>query len=230
MAGGAMRGVFVTGTDTGVGKTRVACALVAAVAARGKRVAGLKPVSCGLVPTPQGPRHGDALALMAVASVALPYAAVNPFAFEPPIAPHLASVEAGVALERGPVCAAIRSAAAQAEVVVVEGVGGFRVPLGAGWDTADLAADLGLPLVLVVGLRLGCLNHALLTQEAIAARGLELAGWVGSAIDPGFARTEANVAALAGALGAPLALLPHAPDADATALARAFAHLPAPLV
>jgi dethiobiotin synthetase len=221
-----MRGVFVTGTDTGVGKTRVACALLAAGAAAGLRIAGLKPISCGLQPTPEGPRHADALALMAAASVTLPYAAVNPYAFEPPIAPQLASMEAGVALERDSVLRTIRQSAALAPRVVVEGVGGFRVPLGADWDTADLAADLGLPIVLVVGLRLGCLNHALLTREAIAARGLPFAGWVGSAVDPGFSRYDANLASLEARLGTPLGVLAHAPAADAAADARHLARLP----
>ena len=221
-----MRGVFVTGTDTGVGKTRVACALLAAAAAQGLRVAGLKPIACGLQATAAGPRHADALALMAAASVVLPYAAVNPYAFAPPIAPHLASMEAGVALERDAVGAAIRAAAALASRVVIEGVGGFRVPLGADWDSADLAADLGLPIVLVIGLRLGCLNHALLTREAIAARGLAFAGWVGSAIDPGFDRYDANLAALEARLGTPLGVLAHAPDAAAAVTAQQLARLP----
>jgi dethiobiotin synthetase len=222
----SIRGVFVTGTDTSVGKTRVACALLAAAAARGLPVAGLKPIACGLTPTVEGPRHGDALALMAAASVALPYAAVNPYAFEPAIAPHIASKEAGIALERDAVCAAIRRSAALAPRVVVEGVGGFRVPLGAGWDSADLAADLGLPVVLVVGLRLGCLNHALLSHEAILARGLPFAGWVGSAIDPAFARRDENIAALDAALGNALGVLAYAPGGRAADDARQLARLP----
>jgi dethiobiotin synthetase len=225
-----IQGVFVTGTDTGVGKTRVACALLAAVAARGMKVAGLKPISCGLQATADGPRHADALALMAAASVALPYAAVNPYAFEPPIAPHIACMEAGIALERDAVVAAIRRSAALAERVVIEGVGGFRVPLGADWDTSDLAADLGLPIVMVVGLRLGCLNHALLTRAAIAARGLAFSGWVGSALDPGFSRYDANLATLEARLGTPLGVLAHAPTASAGESARQLARLPPSLL
>ncbi len=224
--GSQLHGVFVTGTDTGVGKTRVACALLAAAAARGLKVAGLKPISCGLQPTADGPRHADALALMAAASVTLPYAVVNPYAFEPPIAPHLASMEAGIALERDAVVAAVRRSGAMVPRVVIEGVGGFRVPLGADWDSADLAADLGLPIVLVVGLRLGCLSHALLTREAIAARGLAFAGWVGSAIDPGFSRYDANLASLEARLGTPLGVLAYAPEASAIEAARHIARLP----
>ena len=221
-----IQGVFVTGTDTGVGKTRVACALLAAAAARGLKVVGLKPISCGLQASAEGLRHADALALMAAASVALPYAAVNPYAFEPPIAPHIACMEAGITLERDAVAQAIRRSAALADRVVIEGVGGFRVPLGADWDSADLAADLGLPIVMVVGLRLGCLNHALLTREAIAARGLAFAGWVGSALDPGFSRYDANLATLEARLGTPLGVLAYSPVADAGAAANQLARLP----
>ena len=221
------RGVFVTGTDTGVGKTRVACALVAALAARGVRVAGLKPIAAGVEDTADGPRHADALELMRVNAVALSYPQVNPFLLRAAVAPHLAAAEQGLVLERAAVAAAVRSAAAGLEAVVVEGVGGFIVPLGPDWDTADFAQDLGLPVVLVVGLRLGCLNHALLTREAIARRGLPFAGWIGSAIDPGFARASANLVALAERLDGPaLGVLPHAPQASAAECARQLERLP----
>jgi dethiobiotin synthetase len=221
-----LEGVFVTGTDTGVGKTRVACALVAKAAA-GLRVAGLKPISAGLEPTPEGPRHPDALALMRASPVALRYEQVNPFALGEAVAPHLAAAAEGRTLERAAVAAAVRAAAAGLDAVVVEGVGGFVVPLGPDWDTADLAQDLGLPVVLVVGLRLGCLNHALLTREAIARRGLRFAGWAASAIDPGFARAAGNLAALEARLGAPpLGVLPHAPYAHAGDAARHLERLP----
>ncbi len=223
----ALRGVFVTGTDTGVGKTRVACALVAKAAANGLRVAGLKPISAGLEPTPEGPRHGDALALMRVNPVALTYAQVNPFAFGEAVAPEFAAGAEGKRLARGEVAAAVRAAADGLDAVVVEGVGGFVVPLGPDWDTADLAQDLGLPVLLVVGLRLGCLNHALLTREAIARRGLPFAGWVGSAIDPGFARAAENLATLSARLGVePLGLLPHTPAGTAGDDASALRRLP----
>lgn len=224
---GPLRGVFVTGTDTGVGKTRVACALVARAAETGLRVCGLKPISAGLAPTPDGPRHADALALMAVNPVALAYPQVNPFAFTEAVAPHLAAAAEGRPLVRPAVAAAVRAAAVGLDAVVVEGVGGFVVPLGPDWDTADLAQDLGLPVVLVVGLRLGCLNHALLTREAIARRGLPFAGWVGSAIDPAFARSAENLATLGAWLGEPpLGVLEHDPADDAERAARGLSRLP----
>lgn len=195
-----MRGLFVTGTDTGVGKTHVAAALTAAFAARGLKVAGLKPVASGCVATPDGLRSEDALALRAASSLALPYGLSNPYAFAPAIAPHLAAAAAGVVIDRAGLVATLHSIASQADRVVVEGVGGFEVPLGAAsgpaWTSGDLAQDLGLPVVLVVGLRLGCLNHALLTAAAIRARSLALAAWVGVPIDRGFAEPEANLATL----------------------------------
>jgi dethiobiotin synthetase len=222
-----MRGVFVTGTDTGVGKTRVACALVVKAAAAGLRVAGLKPISAGVEHTPDGPRHPDALALMAVNPVVLRYDQVNPFALGEAVAPHLAAAAEGRVLMRATVADAVRGAAVGLEAVVVEGVGGFVVPLGADWDSADLAQDLGLPVVLVVGLRLGCLNHALLTREAIARRGLPFAGWVGCAIDPGFARAVDNLATLTARLGtAPFGVLPHAPAAGPAETAGHLERLP----
>jgi dethiobiotin synthetase len=219
-----MAGLFVTGTDTGVGKTRVAVGLTQALAARGLKVAGLKPVASGCEPTPDGLRNADALALRAASSLALPYGLVNPYAFEPAIAPHLAAAEAGVVLQRAALVGTVQSVAAQADRVVVEGVGGFLVPLGPDWSAADLAADLGFPVLLVVGLRLGCLNHALLTAAAIRAAGLPFVGWIGSAIDPEFARATDNLATLTQWLGqAPLAVLPHAPDATPDSVAAALA-------
>jgi dethiobiotin synthetase len=218
-----MRGVFVTGTDTGIGKTRVAVGLTAALAARGLRAAGLKPVAAGCESTPEGLRSADAVALRAASSLKLAYGMVNPYAFEPPIAPHIAAREAGVTIDRAGLVGLVRTVGAQADRVVIEGVGGFKVPLGEGWTTADFAADLGLPVLLVVGLRLGCLNHAALTRDAIRATGLPFAGWIGCAVDPGFARADANVAALGELLGGPaLAHLPHAPDAPVPQVADAL--------
>jgi len=212
----------VTGTDTGVGKTLIACALLRAFAARGVRAVGMKPVASG------AERRGDALVnadveqLIASGSVAAPRECINPYCFEPPLAPHIAAQQAGVTISLDRITRDFRVLAGLAQRVIVEGVGGFRAPLGAEHDTADLAARLGLPVVLVVGLRLGCLNHALLTAEAIAARGLALAGWVANLIDPDMAAVDANVATLRARIAAPLlARVPHlyAPDPAAVAAA-----------
>jgi len=196
-------GFFVTGTDTGVGKTLVSAALLRRFAAAGRRVAGMKPVASGAIATTQGLRSEDALILLRESSPHAAYEHVNPYALEPPIAPHLAALAAGVTIDVVRIEAAFRALAAAADLVVVEGVGGWRVPLGPDLDVAGLAARLGLPVILVVGLRLGCLNHAIMTAEAIHATGLRLAGWVGTGIEPGFAAVEGNLATLHAALRAP---------------------------
>ena len=188
-----MKGLFVTGTDTGVGKTRVAVALIHALRARGLRVAAMKPVSAGSAP---GELNGDVTALLHAANVDADLRDVNPYAFAEPVAPHIAAERAGVRIELDVIGEAYGRLAAAADVVVVEGAGGWRVPLNARDDMADLAQRLGLPVVLVVGLRLGCLNHALLTAESIARRQLPWAGWVGNHIDPAMARRAENIAAL----------------------------------
>jgi dethiobiotin synthetase len=202
----AHRGVFVTGTDTGVGKTLVACALIRAIAASGRRVVGMKPIAAGARRSPEGPLNEDVELLLAAGNLAAPRARVNPYCFLPPVAPHLAARAAGIEIALDTIVAAYQELAAVADFVVVEGAGGFRVPLNAREDTAHLVARLGLPVVLVVGIRLGCLNHALLTAEAIRARGLTLAGWCANHVDPAMACAEENVAALAERLGAPLLL------------------------
>lgn len=215
-----MKGFFVTGTDTEVGKTVVAAGLVHALAARGLRVAGMKPVASGGRETSAGLRNADAEALIATANVAADYTEVNPYCFAPPIAPHIAAAEAGVAIEAAKILAAAETLAARADAIVVEGVGGWRVPLAPDFDVAALAGALGLPVVLVVGLRLGCLNHALLTAEAIRASGSALAGWVGSAVEPQMARRDENIATLRKFLGAPcLGVVPHLENPTAAAVA-----------
>ncbi len=196
----AIHGLFVTGTDTGVGKTMVACALLRALADRGLRVAGMKPVAAGR--EPDGTFH-DVEGLVAAANIAAPREWVNPYAFDPPIAPHIAAARAGVRIELPRILAAWRELSRLADAVVVEGVGGFRVPLNESEDAADLAAALALPAVLVVGLRLGCLNHALLTAQAVRAAGVALAGWVANELAPGMEALEENVAALDARLGCP---------------------------
>lgn len=195
-------GYFITGTDTGVGKTLVSQVLIHYLRESFARVAGFKPVASGCVNTPAGLRNEDALALQRAASIALPYETVNPYAFEPPVAPHLAAAAAGVSID----LAAIRAGmeAVDADRVVVEGVGGWLVPLNARETLADLARLLGLPVVLVVGLRLGCLNHALLTAAAIRQAGVPIVGWVANQVDPAFTMCEENIAALNARLGLPL--------------------------
>jgi dethiobiotin synthetase len=216
-----VHGIFITGTDTGVGKTLVACALVRVLASRGRRVVGLKPVASGAGPSRSGLRNADALALAAESTVKLPYELTNPHCFEPAIAPHLAAAEAGVRVAPDDLVDWYGRATASAEFAVVEGAGGWRVPLHPDGFLSDLPERLGLGVVLVVGLRLGCLNHARLTHEAISNGGrCPFVGWVGSQADTGFARLDANVATLERLLGAPpLAIIP--PLAEPTAVAAA---------
>lgn len=195
---------FVAGTDTDVGKTTVAAGLLCAAKQRGLTTLGAKPIASGCERTPAGLRNADALALMAESTVKLPYEAVNPVAFEPAIAPHLAAVQAGVELDVGILLAPMRHVLAQpAEFTLVEGAGGWRVPLAGTQNLSDLAIALGLPVVLVVGVRLGCINHALLSAEAIARDGLRLAGWVANIVDPHTLQLEENLATLADRLPAP---------------------------
>ncbi len=203
-------GFFITGTDTGIGKTWATLCLMRELQAQGRTVAAMKPVATGGFF--QGGRlvNEDALALRAAASVDLPYEWVNPFVYEPPVSPHIAAAEAGMPVDRGVIRAAYAHLAAVADCVLVEGVGGWEVPLGHSLRVADLAAALGLPVILVVGLRLGCLNHALLTREAITVSGAEFAGWIANQVEAGFPRVPENIATLAEAWGVPpLATLPH---------------------
>lgn len=195
------RGLFVTGTDTGVGKTHVTAALLRALRAHGVRAAGMKPVAAGI--DAGATLNADVAALTAADGLALPLDDRNPYAFVPPIAPHLAAREAGVGIDLAVIAAAYGRIAAMADAVVVEGAGGALVPLGGQVDMLDIARRLRLPVLMVVGMRLGCLNHARLTAAAIAARGLRLAGWVANRIDPAMERVDANVATLTACLPAP---------------------------
>ncbi|HEV7165254.1 MAG TPA: dethiobiotin synthase [Gammaproteobacteria bacterium] len=218
-----MRGFFITGTDTGIGKTRVTAGLLKAFARAGRKTVGMKPIASGAVMSREGLRNDDALALQAAASEKRAYELVNPYCFAPAVAPHLAAMEAGVEIDLETITAAYTELCKGADTVLVEGVGGWQVPLSASLELPDLVRELDLPVILVVGLRLGCLNHASLTARAIRADGLELAGWVANAIDPAFERPEANVATLEAELHAPLlARLPHAPTASVKAVAEAL--------
>jgi dethiobiotin synthetase len=193
-------GWFVTGTDTGVGKTLVAAAMIVLLRRKGLSVAPMKPVAAGI----EDGRYRDVDALVGAAGGVFAPELVNPYRFEAPIAPHIAAQRAGVTIELERIVDAYRRLAAGADAVVVEGAGGWRVPLCPGADMAGLAQRLALPVVLVVGLRLGCLNHALLTAESVERRGLTLAGWVANAADPAMEAARENVAALAQRLPAPL--------------------------
>lgn len=192
---------FVTGTDTGVGKTHVTCALLHATRQLGMTAVGMKPIAAGVE---ADGRNGDVTQLLSASSITPPLEWVNPFLYAPAIAPHIAACEAGHPIDIVVIRRAFEQLRMLADVVWVEGVGGFRVPLDEMHDTADLAQILALPVVLVVGMRLGCLNHALLTAEAIAGRGLRLAGWIANQLDSTMDRFEENLDALRVRLNAPL--------------------------
>ena len=195
---------FITGTDTDVGKTTVAAGLLQAARAAGLSTAAGKPVASGCEVTPEGLRNADALALMAQCTLALSYEEVNPVAFEPAIAPHIAAREAGVALTVQALLTPMQRILRQrADFTLIEGAGGWRVPLSGQDSLSDVAQGMDLPVILVVGVRLGCISHALLTAEAIAQDGLQLAGWVANIIDPKTSRLEENLATLAERLPAP---------------------------
>lgn len=211
-----MTAFFIAGTDTEIGKTFVTCALLHAARARGLSAVGMKPIAAGAEQQGGELINEDAARLRAAGSFDPGLALLNPYCLKSPIAPHIAAAEEGVTIEAAPILKAFAALKAQADVVLVEGVGGFRVPLTDGYDTADLARDLALPVILVVGMRLGCINHALLTAEAIATRGLKLAGWVANQVDPAMLRFDQNLAALTERLPAALlGVTPFQADGDA---------------
>ncbi len=212
---------FVTGTDTEVGKTFATCALLLALRHQGIRAIGMKPIAAG---TDDNGRNDDVERLINASGTDAPRELINPYLFQPAIAPHIAAAETGRVIAIEHIIAAFEKLRGMADAVLVEGVGGFCVPLGPHGDTADLAETMGLPVILVVGMRLGCINHALLTRQAIAARGLKLAGWIANRIDPAMSRFDENLAALRERIDAPLlGIIPPAstPEAAATGL-----HLP----
>jgi dethiobiotin synthetase len=216
--------LFVTGTDTEIGKTFVSAALLHGFARAGLRAAAMKPVAAGAFEVDGVWHNEDADQLDAAANVPLPPDIRTPYLLKAPAAPHIVAAHEQVVLDIGRIVACHAQAARQAQIVVVEGVGGFRVPLTDTHDTADLAVALNLPVVLVVGMRLGCISHALLTAEAIAARGLPLAGWVANRIDPAMRFADENIDAirtrLAQQYGAPLlGRIPHLQPASPAAAA-----------
>ncbi|MCC6916302.1 dethiobiotin synthase [Nitrosomonas sp.] len=215
-------GFFVTGTDTGIGKTVVSCALLHAFAAQGHTVIGMKPVAAGR----ENGVWQDVENLKAASNISMPQSLINPYAFVEPVAPHIAAQQTGITIDPEVIRQACEQLQAAAEVTIVEGVGGFRVPLSlAGipdcrYDTGDLASVLGLPVILAVGMRLGCLNHALLTARAIESTGLKLAGWVANVIDPAMLQLEINLQTLAEWLDCPLlGVLPFQEQLDVRQLA-----------
>ena len=195
-----VQGYFVTGTDTGVGKTTVSCALLQAFAAQGKKVIGMKPVVAGS----ENGRWHDVERLIAASNISAAREHVNPYAFDPPISPHIAAQKAGVDIDLTVIQHAYQVLNSQADIVIVEGAGGFLVPLNAQQTGADLARALNLPVILVVGMRLGCLNHALLTAQAIRVASLPLAGWIANCIDPQMLVLEENISTLEQRLDGPL--------------------------
>jgi dethiobiotin synthetase len=217
-------GYFITGTDTAVGKTVVTLGLMQWLQDRGHRVAAMKPVASGCERSEHGLRNADALLLQRQASMPLPYEQVNPYAFEPAIAPHLAAAEAGTRIELDTIAAGCRALLGSADRICVEGVGGWLVPLNEQETVAELAVRLGLEVVLVVGIRLGCLNHALLTARAIESTGITLAGWVANRLPPPADFAKENIAALEARLAAPLlGIVPPLAEIDARRVAACLA-------
>ena len=218
-----MNGYFITGTDTEIGKTAITAALTWLAGQRGQRAAAIKPLAAGQELIDGCWVNDDVLRLQAASNMGLTDAEVGPLQLRTPCAPHIAAKLEGVTIDRATVLAGIHATAERADIAFIEGVGGFRVPLIDGWDTADLAVDLALPVILVVGLRLGCINHALLTAEAIRSRGLTLVGWVANTVDAAMPHVADNLATLNSGLAAPCwGHVPRLPDPNPAAIA---AHL-----
>lgn len=208
-----MTGFFVTGTDTAVGKTAISLALIEKYKRQNKRVIGFKPVASGAHTTPQGLRNDDACRLQSASNVIVDYHDINPYCFSPAIAPHLAAHAVGEKIELETIVTAYRNLENKADVVIVEGAGGWCVPLNDELDIAMLAQRLALPVVLVVAVRLGCLNHALLTARDITACGVSLAGWIANFVDAADEVALANVDSLKKRIAAPCwGVVPHLDD------------------
>ncbi len=215
-----MPGFFVTGTDTDCGKTEISLGLMAALQTTGSSVLGMKPVASGCRQEPTGLRNQDAVRLLAQGSSEAPYALVNPYAFALPVAPHIAAAEVGIQISLARIDEAFWTLAGAADCVIVEGVGGWRVPLGSDLFVSDIPTTLGLPVILVIGLKLGCLNHALLSAESIRLTGGVLIGWVANTIEPAMLYRDANLATLAALIEAPcLGVVPWLADPDPHELA-----------
>ena len=213
MPGKGSRGFFITGTDTGVGKTLASVALTRALVARGLRVAVMKPVAAGTVKTPEGEFNDDALDLLAASNVKAAYEDVNPWLLQTPASPHLAARFDGVSIRHERIVGAYLRLAKHADLLLAEGAGGWLAPISATETMADVAERLALPVILVVGLRLGCLNHALLTRDGIRARGLPFAGWIANRLQSEMPFANANIETLTTRFGvAPLGVIPVGTD------------------
>ena len=213
-------GFFSTGTDTEVGKTWCSLGLMAKLQQQGKTVLAMKPVASDCAETTAGLRNEDALLLQAQGSTPLDYALINPYAFAPAIAPHIAAEQSGQRIDINTVKQNLERLQQQAEIVIVEGVGGWQVPLNENERVADLARALGLPVILVVGLKLGCINHALLSAESIRTTGCQLAGWIANSINPKMAAMAQNIQAIEARIGTPmLGIIPKQDKLDASAIA-----------
>ena len=224
-----MNSVFVTGTDTAVGKTLVALCLLHVLKDRGIDAAGMKPVAAGTVSDTGPPRNNDALALIEASQVQLPYELVNPFCFTEPIAPHIAADEENNPIDTAVIKRAYTEISTLTNFVVVEGAGGWLVPISASQTMADLVLDMKWPVVLVIGLRLGCLNHALLTAESIRHKGVTFAGWIGSHVNPVFYKAEQNIATLRSRIDAPcLGIFPYCENTVAEKMSIHLDTLPFP--
>jgi dethiobiotin synthetase len=208
-SGASNKGFFVTGTDTGVGKTLVTVALVRALVERGLRTAVMKPVAAGAMDTPQGPRNDDALELLAASNVRAAYEDVNPWLLKTPASPHLAARHDGVSIGTEKILTSYRRLAAASDIVMIEGAGGWLAPISSVATMADIAEKLALPVIFIVGMRLGCLSHALLTREAIRSRGPPFAGWIANKMHSEMALAGENIDSLASRFGvAPLGIVP----------------------
>jgi len=201
----AKKTYFVTGTDTDAGKTLMACGLLEKARQQGLTTAAIKPVAAGCEVTEEGLRNSDALLLQDAMTLELPYDQVNPVAFEPPVAPHIAAMNEGKRMSVSRLSGFCRGLGVQVcDFALVEGAGGWRVPLNPTETLADLAIDLQVPVILVVGMKLGCINHALLTAEAITRDGLKIAGWIANRVDPEMGVYEENLLTLKALMRAPL--------------------------
>jgi len=215
-----MNGFFITGTDTNCGKTEITLGLMQLMQDQGQIVLGMKPVASGATHSAEGLRNEDAARIQAQGSIQAPYAELNPYVYEPPIAPHLAAVQAGETIDLNVISSHYMSLLAQADCVIVEGVGGWQVPFNEQESAADLARMLKMPVILVVGLKLGCINHALLSVESILASGVQLAGWIANEVEPNMLSRDENIATLRAAISSPfLGVVPYMKDPSAKNIA-----------